>query len=372
MHTEPDMVRGSAGARLLAKHEQARSDPFRALLALPSPSRGNARLTGTCTAAPLPTMRWVRPGLRFGHMPFALVWLKPLVNGLARARTFGLAAEMSFWVFLSLVPLAAVAGMVAAKLALSNAWLGVAALSSVPPEVRDLIHRQVEYVAAWHGARVAPLAVATFLWIGSSGVQSIFDALELQAGCTRPWWKKRLVALATCIALSLGVAVIALLATGLGWVESLAGRELPAPLRGAVLGPVGFVVRRAAGAAIAVAMTAALYRVAIGRGDPQDDRPLPVLPGALLAVLLEVLLGWGYGWYISNLGAGSAYEAGLAVVAVTLMTLWLFSVALLVGAELNQVLHKLRRGSASRRPPRASSLREPPSVTAAPSAPARG
>jgi membrane protein len=304
-------------------------------------------------------MRWVWPGLRFGHVASALPWLEPLAKGLGRARTFGLAAEMSFWVFMSLVPLAAMAGMVAAKLALSNAWLGSEALSSVPPEVRDLIHEQVEYVAAWHGARVAPVAAATFLWLASNGVQAIFDALELQAGRVRPWWKKRLLALAACVALSLGVAVIALLATGLESVEGLLGRHLPASVRGALHGPFGFALRRAVGAVIAVAMTAGLYRVAIGRGDAQEARPLPVIPGAVFAVVLGVLLGWGYGWYIGHLGAGGAYEAGLAVVAVTMMTLWLFSVALLAGAELNQVLDVLWRGRAKRRPPGAPSERAP-------------
>ena len=38
-------------------------------------------------------------------------WLDPILRGVDRARTLGLAAEMSFWLFLSLVPLAAVAGL---------------------------------------------------------------------------------------------------------------------------------------------------------------------------------------------------------------------------------------------------------------------
>jgi membrane protein len=299
-------------------------------------------------------------------MARALQWLKPLAKGIGRARTFGLAAEMSFWVFLSLVPLAAMAGMVAAKLAVSNVWLGSAALEAVPLEVRDMIHRQVEYVAAWRGAKVAPAAIATFLWLASSGVKAIFDALELQTGCTRSWWKKRLLALATCVALSIGVALIALLATGLEWLENLAGRHLPASILHAVHGPIGFALRRAAGTAVAIAMTAGLYRVAIGRGSgTKSEHPVPVLPGAVFAVVAGGLLGWGYGWYVSHLGRVGAYQAGLAVVAVTLMTLWLFSIALLAGAELNQVLFELRRSGATRRPPGAPSARAPSQPTAA-------
>jgi membrane protein len=291
-------------------------------------------------------------------------FLARIANDLGRARTFGLAAEMSFWLFLSLVPLAAIAGMAAAKLALANEWLGVAALSSVPPEVRDMITRQVEAVAAWHGGTVAPLAAGTFLWLASSGVKAIFDGLEVQTGFARPWWKKRLLALGTCVALSLGVVVIALLATGLEWMLGLVGRHLPATITRMVHGPIGFALRRAAGAAVAVAMTAGLYRVAIGRCSAEGDRPIRVLPGAVLAVVLNALLGWGYGWYVTHLSKASMYLAGLAVVAVTLTTLWLFSLALLAGAELNQILDEIRRGGARRRPPRASSERAPSPPTA--------
>jgi membrane protein len=295
---------GTAKVELLVEQlkGKARSDPL------------GAREPGT-SAAHGRNMRWALPGQWASR---ALRWLRPLAKGLGRARTFGLAAEMSFWVFLSLVPLAAMAGMAAAKLALSHAWLGGAALGSVPPEMRDLIHRQVEYVAAWHGATVAPLATATFLWLASSGIQAVFDALEVQTGCARPWWKKRVLALGTCVALSLGVVLLALLGTGLAWVEGLAGRHLPEWVLRAVHGPVGSALREAAGAAVAVAMTAGLYRVAIGRRGEEHGRPLPVLPGAVFAVGLGALLGWGYGWYLGHLGRGGAYEAGLAVVAVTL------------------------------------------------------
>jgi membrane protein len=315
-------------------------------------------------------MWWLWPRPRSGPLARALGWLKRFADDFARARTFGVAAEMSFWLFLSLVPLAAVAGMAAARLALSHQWLGASAFASVPPEVRDLIAGQVEAVAGWHGATVAPLAAVTFLWLGSSGVQSVFDGLQLQTGCARPWWKKRLLALGTCIGLAMGVAVIALLATGFDWVEELAGRHLPPSIVSAVRAPVGFALRQLGGGAIAVAMTAGLYRIASGWGGP-EEHPAPVLPGAVLAVVLEALLGWGYGWYLSHLGNSGAYEAGLTVVAVTLTTLWLFCVALLAGAELNTVLGEYRRDRATREPPRESPQRAPSPPTAAPSAPGR-
>jgi uncharacterized BrkB/YihY/UPF0761 family membrane protein len=67
---------------------------------------------------------------------------------------------------------------------------------------------------------------------------------------------------------------------------------------------------------------------------------MPVFPGAVLATGLQALLGYGYVFYLSKVGAGSAYQAGLSIIGVTLMALYLFAVALLAGAELNAFIAK--------------------------------
>lgn len=296
---------------------------------------------------------------------------KSMVAGIGRARTLGLAAEMSFWMFLALVPLAAVAGFAAARLAQAHLATFSSSLSAFPPEVRDLVVRQVDRVASWRGGTLAPVAAGTFVWLASSGVHAVFDALEVQTGAeARPWWKKRLLAIGTCVGLSVGFALVALLGAGLDWLGALVGRELPAWVMGVVHGTAGRLVRWFVGALIAVAMEAGLFRVGLS-----GDYRSPLLPGAVLAVALQAALGWVYGFYVAKLGgSGSAYEAGLAVVGVTLMTLWLFSLALLLGAQLNVVLCRarmakgLRAGEAcpssaasssrptSRRPPTAPSI----------------
>jgi membrane protein len=263
----------------------------------------------------------------------ARVWLDPMQRGVARARTLGLAAEMSFWLFLSLVPLAAVAGLVGARLAMSRASVVGSLLASVTPDARNMVEEQLETVGRWNGGKVAPIALGMFVWLAASGVHSIFDALEVQSEETRPWWKKRLFAIGTCIGLSIGVAALGLLTVGLDSLETIAGMALPLAGLGATI--AGLVARIVAGLALAIGMIATLYRVGIPRG---ARGRVPILPGTLLAVALLVALGWGYRFYISRTGTGGAYQGSLAVIGVTLMTLWLFSVALLLGAELNKVV----------------------------------
>src|SRR5262249_46390065 len=136
------------------------------------------------------------------------------------SRTAGMAAEMAFWLFLSLIPLAAVAGLVAAKVALNSADVA-ALLDSMPPETRHMVSRQLSHVAPWKGGAVGAPAAGVFFWLASGGVHSVFDLLEVKAGASRPWWKKRLIALGACVALSVGTAIIALLAGGLRHVLAL-------------------------------------------------------------------------------------------------------------------------------------------------------
>ena len=278
--------------------------------------------------------------------------LDPLLRVIGRARTLGLAAEMSFWLFLSLVPLAAVAGLIAARLAMRHGPFVGGVLSSVPPDVRHMIEDQVHSVANW-SAGVAPVALVMFVWLAASGVHAVFDALEVQSGTTRPWWKKRVLALLTCIGLSLGVAALGLLAVGLDRVEALVGRALP--LGHTEASVAGGVARYASGFGIAVGMVAGLYRIGI----PREARYRTyVWPGTLLAVGLIGVLGLCYRLYVSRMGTGDAYLGSLGVIGVTMTTLWLFSIALLLGTALNTVLGERRTAGSgaagSDRPPTAA------------------
>ena len=279
------------------------------------------------------------------HGPRVLLdWVKLVWCGMSEARTLGLAAEMSFWLFSSLLPLAAVAGLVLARLAVSRGDLAVTMLGSTPPAARELVASQLGKVAKWNGGAVGPLAAIVFVWLASSGIHAIFDALEVQGGLARPWWKKRAIALATCVVLSVGVALLALLRTGLGWLFRLAGASLPHALAFWQGSWFLAVVRVVFGVLIGFGLVAGLYAAGIPR---VRQRYVVIVPGALLAVALQAASGLVYGLYVSVLGTGNAYQAGLGIIGVTMMSLYLFSLALLAGAELNRAIADHRHAKKS-------------------------
>lgn len=136
-----------------------------------------------------------------------------------RRRVPGLAAEVAFWLFLSAIPLAVVAGMVAAKLAIRHSESMVGALGGMPPLMRALLERELARLGAWNGGSVGPIGAIVFVWLASSGIHALFDAFEAMTGCSRSWVRLRLASLASCIFLAVGGAAIAVLGTGIAWVQ---------------------------------------------------------------------------------------------------------------------------------------------------------
>lgn len=266
----------------------------------------------------------------------AFHWLRDLYVCLDRTRTFGLASQTAFWLFLSLIPLAAVAGLAAARISSAH-WDRVnPLLRSLPAPARELIQSELVKVSSWNGGTVSITAAVVFVWLGSSGVHALFDALEVETGAERPWWKKRALSIATCLGLSIIVAVLAVLGPGLeGGVDWLA-RWIP--------GFEGFdfrntwwqlPVRVLLSLALGFGYVSALYWVGV---PPSARGRLPILPGAAVAVGMQAALRFGYGYYVSHFGNGAAYTAGLAVIGLTLTGLYLFAIALLTGAVVNRKL----------------------------------
>jgi membrane protein len=270
-----------------------------------------------------------------------LAWLRCVWTRIDRSRSFGLAAEMAFWVFLSLLPLAAVAGLAAAKLATGSWSTAAPLLQSLPLATRELIRTELGRVAAWNGGKVGVTAGLVFIWLASSGVHSIFDGIELESEAgPRPWWMKRLLAIGACVALSVGVALLALLGTGLGWLWHLVGGATLLRALELESSSVGQIFRLFMGTAVAFGLVCGLYAIAL---PPGARRVTPVAPGAAVAIGLQIALGLGYGFYITQAGDGGAYQAGLASIGVTLMALYLFCLALLVGTRVNEMLGERRR-----------------------------
>src|SRR5262249_37836997 len=89
-------------------------------------------------------------------------------------------------------------------------------------------------------------------------------------------------------------------------------------------------VRIVASLGVGFGYVSALYWVGVPK---EARRTAPILPGAAVAVAIQAASRIGYGYYLSHIGTGAAYTAGLSLVGLT--ALYLFAIALLTGAVVN-------------------------------------
>jgi membrane protein len=254
-----------------------------------------------------------------------------------RTRTFGLAAETAFWLFLSLLPLLAVAGFVAARLSLENWHRVMPMMKTLPPAATSFITAELTKVANRDGGTFSLVGLIVFLWLASSGMHAIFDALEIEAGSHRRWLATRALAIATCIGLSLSVALLALLGPGIEALLSELGQRMPFGKRFGESILASGVLRTAFSLVVLVGQTWALFWIGIPRAVRGS---MPMLPGIAVTATLQIVLSIAYTQYIVTVGDGSAYTAGLALVGLVLTALYLYVVALLVGATVNRTLNR--------------------------------
>lgn len=260
-----------------------------------------------------------------------------LGQGLFLHDAFRAAPAMAFHFFLSLLPLLAFIGYAIGSVAqrASVARVLDTVLANLPPTTGAILERELANLAT--ADRLGPIAAFGFLWIASGGMHGLMDSVEMVVGAPRrAWWKQRLLAVGWVIATLVIVAI-----ASYGMIEWNFVIEA-APVSGArpLLRDGGArALTELFSLAAAIGGLSAFYRFSVTHSKSVRRR---VLPGALTAVALWVVVSWGFSVYVRSLADYAVYYGGLAAVALLLVWLWLTSLAILVGAELNSQLEGLR------------------------------
>lgn len=284
---------------------------------------------------------------RSGTRTRAWAFARTYVAEVDRDRLLGLAAETAFFAVLAVFPgllvavsllgvLDAVVGQDVARQA-QDRVVGTLELvltdraAGVLQSVRDLFEQE----------RGSLLGVATLgALVSLSGAFAVaVNALNLayDAPESRSWLRRRLLGLGLAVGtLVLGVVALAALVVGplfgrgerlaalvgLGTVFSTAWDLLRLPLTGAAL----------------VLWAAALFRVAPNRRVSWRS----AVPGALLTALLWVLASSGFRLYLELVAGSNPLLGAFGGGAIVMTWVYLLALSLLLGGELNAVLHDRR------------------------------
>lgn len=302
-------------------------------------------------------------------------------RGLRAHEAFGAAASIAFWIFLSLVPLLVIVGYLVGMVARTR---GVDALVEpilevVPGTAESLVGKELQRLAGGSESTIAPLGVVGFLWTASTGLHNLMDVLETAAGTKRrAWWKQRAIALGWVVT---GLATACLLAWLLVQIDTLINTSEPAslpaasassratplasshsvdhapPARAAALpaihphasfrrrmdramnAPLEKLVAAALLLAAGAGLLAGFYRYAVEHPARLRRR---VWPGVVGAIFSWLVVSWAFGTYVASIADYALYYGSLTAVAVLLLWLYLTSLALVIGAEINAQLEGLR------------------------------
>ncbi len=303
-------------------------------------------------------MKWPGPILDSWRL------VRRIVRGLFKHHAFDHAATMSFYFFLGLIPLIVCAGLVAGALAKSQGAeeLMEPLYHAMPRAGAELFRKILHEVADSDAGTVAPVSVLGFLWLTSNGVHNLMDVFELLLGVKqRSWWRQRLYSVlwlaAACIVVTFALWVMLQVNGIMTGVSST--QHVPLVLE-RVRGAFALGWRQLGSLAIFATLScsgvALFYRISVVHPRGVHRR---VWPGTFVAHGLWAIVSWAFGAYVQSAHYAMFYGS-LATVAVILLWLYLTSIALLVGAEVNAILEGVRAPDSDPRLPK--STRPPPPV----------
>jgi len=262
-------------------------------------------------------------------------FLRKLRRAILRDAIDDVGAMMAYYAILAVFPMVLFV-LTLAMLVLPahsiSAGVGVA-LETAPSSVRSAVASQVDVLAEHARAGLAFGTMVFAVWGASRGTSGLMLALNrlFERTETRSWLRRQTIA----IALTIGVAVLLVIALGLLVVGPLIGRVVQNRYGLGGVFDLTWGVGRWIGAGLLVMVVwAAAYRFL-----PDTDAPFRIFtPGAFAGVALWLGISRLFGLYLDHFATYASIYGALATAVIFLTWLWLSAIALLLGAEINQVL----------------------------------
>jgi len=263
---------------------------------------------------------------------------KQLAHELAEDNVPDVGAMMAYYAVMALFPmLIFVLSIALLVIPADTVRQGLAmATETVPPSVRDMIAGRVDQLLGTAGAGFAIVGAVLALWGASRGAVSLMGALNTMFSKkeTRSWLRRQL----TAIAVTLVVAILAVLALGLLVVGPVASHWAAERFGHGHAFGIAWNVGRWVGAGVLVMIVWAICYKFL----PNTDARFRIFtPGAAIGVLIWLGISALFGLYLDHFNSYEATYGALGGAIIFLTWLWLSNIALLTGAEINDVIADL-------------------------------
>ena len=209
-----------------------------------------------------------------------------------------------------------------------------------PASASSLVESVLDQISKGSNGSTLSLGIFFSLWVASSGMTALINALNVayEVKEARPWWKKRLVAMALTLGtvFFMGGALV-LLGYGRRIGKSLANQwHLGTTLFSTAWTLLEWVLL------LGFLLTAfnLLYLFAPNVKRRQWHW---LMPGTVLGVTLWLAFSYAFKTYLSFFNRYNTTYGSIAAVIILLLWFYFSGIALLLGAELNSILEKNTR-----------------------------
>lgn len=253
------------------------------------------------------------------------------------------AAALTYWAMLALFPgLLAVTSLLALVgqdgraigelLDLAEQLAPGPALEVVSEPLRTFAGSQAAGIGFVTGLVIALWSASGYVAAFSRAMNRIFEVEE-----GRPFWKLRPIQLAITIAAIVLVAIVAVILVVSGPVTDALGSALGL---GEAVRDVWEIAKWPLLALVVILAVGLLY---YATPNVRQPRFRWISFGALLAIALLVIVSAGFALYVANFSNYDRTYGSLAGIIVFLLWLWISNAALLLGAEFNAELERVRQ-----------------------------
>lgn len=196
-----------------------------------------------------------------------------------------------------------------------------------PPDVTSIVGDRIQALGNGGSPQLLTFSALGAIWAASSGVSALMRALNRVYAVTesRPWWKVQGIALLVTLA----AAALSIVATAV----TVASPALAARLGGEA-GSVLLWLRLPVAGLLMMLVWALLY---FFLPDVQQTFKF-ITPGSVIGVAIWLVASLGFSIYVQNFGHYEVSYGALGGVIVLLLWMYISSVVVLLGAEINAVL----------------------------------
>lgn len=277
------------------------------------------------------------------------IFLDQLIYRFGSHHITGNGAEMTYFLILSIFPFIIVLLNALSYTSLGQEDVIMGMIQYAPGEIQNIIGDFVKDVVSGSSQGLLSIAALGGLWTASNGVRAIIRSLNEAYECSenRSFIKQRGISILFTLAL---IVMIVVVFVALIFGEVIGKFVFDLLNLSSVFKTIWTYVRFIIPLIFLILTFTLLYKFSPNVNDDRTITFKEALPGAIFGAFAWLALSTLFSFYVSNFGNYSVTYGSLGGVIIMLVWLFISSIVIVLGGEINATLESLKARSFTRDP----------------------